>query len=244
MMNWHERYLQQAAWTRDLREYLFKQAGLSNADAVLEVGCGTGAILSSLQTPAAIHGLDTDASALCECHAHASTVCLTRGDARYLPYRSGSFDIVFCHFLLLWIKEPLKAIFEMKRVTKSKGHIIAFAEPDYTSREDQPEQLAALGKWQIESLKRQGADIRLGARLAELFHQAGIRIVETGAIQSRSPEALDLDEWKKEWAVVESDLTGLVAKEEIQKMKHLDEDARVRGTRVLNVPTYFAWGQV
>ncbi len=242
-MNWHERYIQQAAWTRDLREYLFRQAGLSGANSVLEVGCGTGAVLSSLETSAALHGLDLDAGALAECR-RVSNASLTRGDAHDLPYRNESFDIVYCHFLLLWIKEPLKAIYEMKRVTKSKGHILAFAEPDYTSREDKPDPLAVLGKWQTEALKRQGADIGLGGRLAELFHQAGIKIVETGAIQSRSPEAMDPDEWENEWAVIESDLSGFAQREEIQKMKHLDEEARTHGTRVLDVPTYFAWGQV
>ncbi|PIV25986.1 MAG: SAM-dependent methyltransferase, partial [Anaerolineae bacterium CG03_land_8_20_14_0_80_58_20] len=42
-MNGHERYTQQARWTRDLRAYLFDKAGLRDARRVLEVGCGTGA---------------------------------------------------------------------------------------------------------------------------------------------------------------------------------------------------------
>lgn len=243
-MNWHERYIQQATWTRELREYLFDQTGLSNTHSVLEVGCGTGAILSLLRTPATLHGLDIDASALRECRLHASTACLTRGEADWLPYRSENFDITYCHFLLLWVREPLKAIYEMKRVTKPNGHIIAFAEPDYTLREDQPAELARLGDWQTESLKHQGADVSLGGHLAELFRQVGIKIIETGAIKRRSPEALNPEEWKKEWAVIESDLTGLAPQEEIKKMKLLDKEARTRGTRVLNVPTYFAWGQV
>jgi len=70
-MNWHLRYIQQAAWTRDLRAYLFDKVGLTRARRVLEVGCGTGAILAELKTPASLHGLDLQPSALTECRVHA-----------------------------------------------------------------------------------------------------------------------------------------------------------------------------
>ncbi len=243
-MNWHARYAQQAAWTRDLRAYLFEKAGLANAHHVLEVGCGTGAILSTLETSASLHGLDLDLVALTQCQIHAPAASLTCGDALHLPHANSIFDITYCHFLLLWVKNPLQALLEMKRVTKSNGHVLALAEPDYYARIDRPAELAQLGKWQTESLSRQGADPGIGARLADLFHQAGIRITETGAIQSRGNEALLPDEWKNEWSALESDLTGIVSMEEIQRMKHLDKQAWARRERVLDVPTYFAWGQV
>ena len=102
----------------------------------------------------------------------------------------------------------------------------------------------ALGRWQNESLQRQGADIGIGARLADLFFRAGIRIVETGTIQSRGNDALSLEEWKNEWEVLESDLAESVSKNDIARLKKLDKEAWMRGIRVLNVPTYFAWGQV
>jgi hypothetical protein len=44
--------------------------------------------------------------------------------------------------------------------------------------------------------------------------------------------------------VLEADLTGIVPRREIQKMKKLDEQAWQRGERVLHVPTYFAYGLV
>jgi hypothetical protein len=44
-MDWHSRYLQQAGWTSKLRGYLFQRAGVDKASRVLEVGCGTGAVL-------------------------------------------------------------------------------------------------------------------------------------------------------------------------------------------------------
>ena len=243
-MNWHARYIQQSAWTRDLRTYLFEKAGLTRARRVLEVGCGTGAILSTLETSAALHGLDLDPAALTQCRIHAPAASLTRGDALHLPYTDRTCDITYCHFLLLWIKDPLSALLEMKRVTVPEGHILALAEPDHNARVDKPDELARLGAWQTESLKRQGADPGIGARLANLFHQAGIHLVETGAIQSRGNEAPGPDEWENEWAALESDLTGIIPSQEIQQMKRLDKQAWERGERVLDVPTYFAWGQV
>jgi len=36
-MEWHKRFVQQAAWTRELRLYLFKRAGMPTARRVLEV---------------------------------------------------------------------------------------------------------------------------------------------------------------------------------------------------------------
>jgi len=242
-MNWHTRYAQQAKWTRDLRAYLFNKTKLDEASRVLEVGCGTGAILSELPDNIPLHGLDLDPAALAECQVHAPTVSLIRGNALALPYSNSSFDIVYCHFLLLWVRDPLQALLEMKRVTKPGGDIIAFAEPDYSHRIDKPGELVQLGVWQTESLKRQGADPGLGARLAALFFQAEIKINETGTIQSVDNEPSS-EEWEIEWAVIESDLAGSVPSEDIHKMKMLDQQARVRGERVLNVPTYFAWGQM
>jgi SAM-dependent methyltransferase len=241
-MDWHRRYLQQAKWTRDLRAYLFDQAGLNEGSRVLEVGCGTGAILSELPTKASLHGADIDPVALTQCQVHAPSAALVRGDALQLPYASHAFDIVYCHFLLLWVNDPLQALLEMKRVAKAGAHILAFAEPDYTARVDEPDELAPLGRWQAESLRRQGADPGLGRRLADLFFRAGIELVETGTIQGAESEP-SAEDWETEWEVIESDLAGLVAGGEVRKMKRLDQRARLRGERALHVPTYFAWGR-
>ena len=240
-MNWHTRYTQQAKWTRDLRAYLFNHAKLDNSHRVLEVGCGTGAILSELPNHLSQHGLDIDPAALAECRVHAPTAALINGNALTLPYSNKTLDIVYCHFLLLWVKDPLQALHEMKRVTKTGGHIIAFAEPDYFKRVDKPDELVQLGKWQTESLIKQGADPSFGARLAELFFQAGITILETGTIQSVENEP-SAEEWEIEWAVIESDLADSVSVADIQKMKTLDQQARAHGERKLNVPTYFCLG--
>ena len=238
-MNWHSRYLQQAAWTRELRTYVFEQAGISSANRILEVGCGTGAILSSLTTSASIHCLDLDPAALAECRIHAPAVSAIRADAHHLPYPDKSFDIAYCHFLLLWVDDPLQVVREMARVSRA---VLALAEPDYSQRVDEPAALKPLGAWQTESLRRQGADPSFGAMLAETFHQAGIKLIETGPIQGQAV-IRSAEDWENEWAVLQTDLEGVASNEEIQKMKILDEIARKNGERTLYVPTYFAWGK-
>jgi len=253
-MNWHARYLQQANWTRPLRDYLFDQAGLAQAHRVLEVGCGTGAILRELVTPASLsstalnavrckcQGLDLDPAALTQCRLHAPAAFLTRGNGLHLPYPAHTFDIVYCHYFLLWVSAPLQAVLEMRRVTQPGGHILALAEPDYASRVDEPGELKILGEWQRGALARQGADPGFGARLSGTFFQAGIKLRETGTIQGEGKEP-SAEEREMEWAVIEADLEESVPSEEIQAMKRLDEQAWTRGERLLHVPTYFAWGQ-
>ena len=97
-MDWHARFLQQAEWTRDLRAHLFGRARLDRAKSVLEVGCGTGAILGDLPTPASVHGLDLEPARLVEARIHAPTAYLTCSDALHLPYparRSTSLSVTF-----------------------------------------------------------------------------------------------------------------------------------------------------
>jgi ubiquinone/menaquinone biosynthesis C-methylase UbiE len=118
-MNWHARYLRQAAWTRDLRKYLLEQAGCACANRILEVGCGSGAVLSELPKPAARYGLDLDAAALAECRINAPKSLIIRADGHHIPYPDKSFDIAYCHYLLLWVKDPLQVVREMARVSRT-----------------------------------------------------------------------------------------------------------------------------
>lgn len=242
-MNWHDRYTQQACWTGDLRKYIFDKAGLKEAQRILEAGCGTGAVLSSINTPATLHGLDISSEVLSEARIHAPEAKLVRGDALSLPYPDSTFDITFCHFLLMWVSDPLQAVREMARVTRPGGSVLALAEPDHSRRVDKPKPLATLGRLQTEALRRQGADPSFGARLADAFSRAGIKVVEAGTLQKSEGEA-PRGEREIEWAVLEADLAGLIPSAELNNMKRLDEKAWADGERVLYVPTYFAWGRV
>ncbi|MGE5225133.1 MAG: class I SAM-dependent methyltransferase [Omnitrophica WOR_2 bacterium] len=244
---WHSRFVQQARWTQSLRQYLYAGAGLENTRRVLDVGCGTGVLCAELEHAgsARIFGIDIDIDRLVLACEVAPQAAFTQANAFRLPFPDQSFDMVLCHFFLLWIREPVPVLAEMKRVTRSRGSILALAEPDYGGRIDYPSELAILGTWQQTSLREQGADPQIGRRLPSLFTRAGLELKEYGILGGQWSAAPTREEWAMEWKVLLDDLvkakTG--TGNELEKLRLLDLSAWERGERVLFIPTFYAWGQ-
>ena len=230
-----------------MRAHILGQTGLDAArDArLLEVGCGTGAILQNLQTTSAgeVHGLDVSFPALCQAQSHTPQAFLTCADAHHLPYADRSLDGVICHFLILWLSRPLQALLEMRRVLKSGGWLIALAEPDYIARIDHPADLQSLGAMQNAALTRQGANIAAGRSLRGLFHQAGLNNVQAGLISGHWQSTLDQTGWEQEWQVIQADLLGHLPAAELETLRQKDHEAWLTGERILYIPTFYAWGQ-
>jgi SAM-dependent methyltransferase len=258
----NSRYEQQATWTRATRESLFALAGIPfgmpppGCDArrsaigpgsrVLDIGCGTGAVardaLSS--TPAiSLIGVDIDLDSLKFAQRRSPEMRLAAGDAHALPFREAFFDAAFFHFVLLWLADSGAALAEAVRVTRVGGHVIAIAEPDHEARIDAPEEMEALGRLQIESIRRQGADTRFGRKLRALLEEAGLADVRFGVVGGewqRQDQAGVID---SEWSMLQRDLATL-PKSELGRLERLDRDAWEAGRRVLFVPTMYGMGRV
>ena len=243
---WHHRFLQQARWTSDLRRYLYARAGMQHARRVLEVGCGTGALLAELPelTTGLPVGLDIKVEYLQYARQNASGVQLTQGDALMLPFASQSFDLVFCHYFLLWVSKPIQAVSEMARVSRAGGSVLALAEPDYGGRMDYPEALAPLGQLQADALLDQGADPTLGRRLGEIFHRSGLDQVELGVMGGQWRGTASREEQASEWSMLRADLDKKMSEAELNRLQEIDAHARQGGERVLYVPTFYALGRV
>ncbi len=243
---WHDRFCRQTEWTRDVRRYLYGRAHLADAQHVLEVGCGTGAITLDLTAYASalVHGLDLSVPRLRFARQQDAATRFACGDALALPYASGVFDLVCCHYFLLWVDRPARALGEMRRVTRRGGAVLVLAEPDYGGRIDYPPELAPLGQWQREALKRQGADPEMGRQLGALLREAGLQSVETGLLGGQWGPPPSAEARASEWAILQSDLQGTVSPEALQRLRAQDEAAWQRGDRVLFVPTFYAWGRV
>ena len=242
---WHNRYLQQAQWTRDLRRYLYSRVSLETSQHILDIGCGTGVLEVELEglCCATLFGLDINSTSLELAMRNTQRTSFTQGDAHQIPYPSHSFDISMCHFLLLWVANPLCVVAEMARVTRPGGAVLALAEPDYGGRIDHPAGLAALGPRQSESLRLQGADPLMGRKLAGIFHQAGLQDIESGVLGGQWSGNPTEEAWNIEWQVLENDLDRPgVETPDLQVLKELDWAAWQRGDRVLYVPTFYALG--
>lgn len=248
--DWHQRYLEQTRWTGQVRNYLFEKSNMAGANRILDVGCGTGALemdflLKSHQLPV---GVDIDHTALTLARKNGSSLALVRGDAQELPFKTGVFEISYCHFLLLWVDFPSLVLKEMTRVTRPGGVVMAIAEPDYGGRIDYPVILSQIGHWQVHSLQKQGADPLAGRKLLELFHHSGLIEIETGVISGQWISDQPMDDFESEWKVVKTDIEILnlstTEMDLVHQLKEQDATARLDDSRVLYVPTFYAWGRV
>ena len=118
---------------------------------VLDVGCGPGTITTSLASyipQGSIIGSDYSAEVVAEAQRrldrlradagndgerHVADRCSFEVASVFeLPYADETFDVVYCHQILLHLPEPVKALTEMRRVCKSGG-LVAAREADFST---------------------------------------------------------------------------------------------------------------
>jgi SAM-dependent methyltransferase len=153
----HERavtdaFTQQAAAFEDPRlnrlfttdsEWLFERLPLAPTDLVLEVAAGTGHVARRL-APAvrAVVALDATRAMLEQGRPHApANVILMEGDAEWLPFLDGTFDVVVSRFALHHFADPAVPVGEMRRVLKPTGRLALADIVAETAAQDRLERL-------------------------------------------------------------------------------------------------------
>ena len=96
------------------------------AHRILDVGCGTGILTSSLaECPGvSVCGCDLSFGMLQRAKRRRSAACV-QGDAQRLPFRSQSVDAVVATESFHWFPDPDAALAEMARVLVPGGRLLA-----------------------------------------------------------------------------------------------------------------------
>lgn len=241
---WHERFLVQSRWTQQLRQYLYDQIGINKTSRVLEVGCGTGVITSEISEYSSqpANGIDIDYDRVQKAASIISAPHFSCADVYHLPFASQSLDFVISHYLFLWLKEPVLALKEMLRVLKPGGTVAALAEPDHLARIDHPKELWKLAELQTRALINQGANPMMGRMLPDIFAKSGVREIQYG-ISGFQTSPTTIPEWfDSEWKTLREDLSPYLQQKELDTFFELEKKSRLEGSRVLWVPTFYAYG--
>ena len=207
---------------------LLLQAGLQRGMRVADLGCGIGmttALLADLVGPTGhVVGLDASGEQIAQARAllppQLSNVSLIEASATDTGLPRGSFDLVYCRFLLLHLTAPEEALREMHGLLKPDG-ILVCEDGDLTSAGSQPPSAldAFADLWGRLGPVR-GVDYTLGRGLFQLvltanFSRPEITFNQPVVARGESKRFL-------EWSVAEAGPAfleaGLVTSEELVRL--------------------------
>jgi ubiquinone/menaquinone biosynthesis C-methylase UbiE len=120
-----------------------------------------------------VTGLERSPEQIAAATRHPSVEHL-EGDAHYLPFAEGTFDLVYCRYLLEHVAQPQLVVAEMRRVARPGGRIAVMENDISLVRFDPPcpafqaiWAVFARHQWQL------GGDAFVGRRLFRLLQAAG-----------------------------------------------------------------------
>ena len=203
---------------------------------ILEAGCGVGAqtvILAKKSPEAQFISIDISQDSVSKAgdlikKENISNVKIQTGNIFDLTFEAESFDHVFICFVLEHLKEPLKALENLKKVLK-KGGTVTVIEGDHGSAYFYPESREAMKAVQclIDIQAKTGGNSLIGRQLFPLLKTAGFKDVKI------SPRMVYADSCKPEWVegFTKNTFTAMVegVREQALNLKLTDKDTWEKG---------------
>ncbi len=177
--------------TKTQRAIALDDVKFEGISKILDVGCGTGVVgidlLNLIPSAQLLFGLDIEPSVLRvakEKIPNGKEGSFIAGNTYDLPFGQSSFDLVACQYVLQHLSQPVKALSEMRRVSRAGGQVIIFEFDDRTgfSYPPAPNELQKLFQAKIELIERKGGDRSIGRKLYHLLRLAGWADIEVKII--------------------------------------------------------------
>ncbi|HIW32546.1 MAG TPA: methyltransferase domain-containing protein [Candidatus Paenibacillus intestinavium] len=162
---------------------IFLSHGLIHSSKVLDVGCGTGAMLhlfANMLPQTEFIGIDSSQDILTSVQSEQmNNVTVLQAEATRLPFEDNTFDFVYTRLVLMHNQHPEHIIQEMKRVCKPKGIIVCVDVDDETMIfYPFDEEFSELIRANVRFAKNNGTDRVIGRKLFSLYKSAGINDVK------------------------------------------------------------------
>ena len=201
-------------WSRKLADAMLDALALPRGMAVLDAGCGTGALADALaqrDRAARITGIDISPAFLEAARARVPGGDFRQGDLCALDLPDGVFDAALSLLVLQFVPDRAKAVAEMLRVTKPGG-LVAAAMWDFTGGFSFLRAFAdsvAITEPEGEAFRaRYWADpVGAPGRMTALFDAAGIEQVTESDIAIRQ-DFTDFEDWWDPWAAGGQGIAG------------------------------------
>jgi len=176
-----ERLRERDKRTSNRRSFALDHLDLSDVQQILDVGCGDGVVgfdLQSRTNRASLVGVDIEPSILNKANSksiNGKDCGFIAGDGYQLPFRSSSFDLISCQYVLQHVSHPVQILEEMRRVAKSNARAIIFEWDDDVnfSYPYLPEELDKLFKAKKNLIHNKGGDRLIGRKLYHLLKASG-----------------------------------------------------------------------
>ncbi len=227
----------QSHWTEAIRQHVYRQVTVGTRRRALDVGCGGGWLVAELagKVREEAIGCDVNPDLIAAAQARYPDRRFVASEPRHLPFDDASFDLVVCHFTLLWAEDPVALLAEMKRVLAPGGAVAALAEPDWGGYLEWPD--LGLRALLCAALAAEGADPLAGRQLPEWFERAGLHATVGISGGPWLPDEGGLD---AAWAHHRLTLAGFVDEKKLRRLEALDRRALREGRRLSHLPLCWA----
>ena len=166
-------------------------------DDLLEVGCGSAALLAEQAAHVRnVAGLDASEIQVAMARKRladriaAGTAEIVLGDAMALPWKDGRFSVISCLNCLKFVPDPPKALREMHRVLRPDGRLVLTIDKQ-TDKWGRSGAVDAMGQWQwsVDDARRMMEEAGFTAvSVADMPTRLGLQFVR-GAKRAAPPVA-------------------------------------------------------